>query len=177
VIEGKRTLVDRRGGAVREAEVTWWSASMRRARSRRGPSAPGRGMKVPARHVDAERIWAAAALREGKTDAEGRFRIEAFHGAWTVQLVGEEREGLVLAGRVVEGVTQIRFDDVPNPDLKIEIYRLDLLPQPHLLGRHFQGDADAYLAHIRERAPAEVFGRALEEAEGAPGTAELPAPR
>jgi len=131
-------------------------------------------MKVQARHRTAEQIRKRLPplLREGKTDAEGRFRIDAFHGPWIVQLVGEEREGLVLAGRVVEGVTEIRFDDVPNPDLRIEIYRLDLLPQPHLLRRHFQGDADAYLAHIRERVPAEVFERALVEAESAPAAGE-----
>lgn len=172
VIEGKRTLTDRRGGVVREAEVTWRVERLDAAVRGRVTDHLGRpvaGMKVLARNRSAEQIRKRLPplVREGKTDAEGRFRIEAFHGAWTVQLVGEEREGLVLAGRVVDGVTEIRFDTVPDPDLKIEIYRLDRLPQPHLLRGHFQGDADAYLAHIRERAAAEVLKRALEEAEAA----------
>jgi hypothetical protein len=177
VISGSRKFTDRRSGVVREAEVTWRIERLDAAVRGRVADHLGRpvaGMKVLARHIDGNRMRQRLPplLREGKTDAEGRFRIDAFHGPWTVQLVGEEREGLVLAGRMVEGVTEIRFDDVPDPDLKIEIYRLDLLPQPHLLPRHFQGDADAYLSHIRARAPAEVFERALEEAEGAPAAGE-----
>ncbi len=177
VIEGKRTFIDRRSGVVREAEVTWRVERLDAAVRGRVVDHLGRpvaGMKVLARNRSAEQMRKRLPplVREGKTDAEGRFRIEAFHGAWTVQLVGEEREGLVLAGRMIDGVTQIRFDDVPDPDLKIEIYRLDLLPQPHLLRGHFQGDADIYLAHIRERVPAEVFARALEDASPASAAGE-----
>ena len=169
VISGERTITDRRGGVLREAAVTWRLERLDavvRGRVRDHLGRPVEGMKVLARHVDADRIRKRLPplVREGKTDGNGRFRIDAFHGGWTVQLVGEERDGLVLAGRAVPEVLQVRFDDVPDLEVSVEIYRLDLLPQPHLLGGHFQGDADAYLAHVRERAPAALLERALEEA-------------
>ncbi len=167
VIEGERTVTDKRSGVVREASITWRVERLDAAVRGRVLDHLGRpvaGMKVLARHVDPARMRKRLPplLREGKTDSGGRFRIEAFHGGWTIQLVGEERDGLVLAGRVVEGVTEIRFDSVPDADLKIEIYRLDALPQAHLLHRHFQGDADAYLSHVRERAAREALERALD---------------
>ncbi len=169
VIAGERTITDRRGGVVREAAVTWRLERLDavvRGRVRDHLGRPVEGMKVLARLVDADRIRKRLPplVREGKTDADGRFRIDAFHGGWTVQLVGGERGGLVLAGRAVPEVLQIRFDDVPSLDVTTEIYRLDMLPQPHLLGGHFRGDADAYLAHVRERVPRETLDRALEEA-------------
>jgi len=172
VISGSRTFTDRRGGVTREAEVTWrierLDAAVRGC-VRDHLGRPVEGMKILARFQNFARRQQRLPplLHEGKTDAEGRFRIEAFHGGWTVQIVGEERDGRVIAGLALADLVEVRFDDVPDLDIKTEIYRLEALPQPHLLRRHFQGDADAYLSYIRERAPAPVLERALEEAEGA----------
>jgi hypothetical protein len=167
VISGERTFTDRRSGVVREAKVTWRIERLDAAVRGRVTDHLGRpvaGMRVLARHRTAEQMRKRLPplLREGRTDADGRFRIDAFHGGWSVQLLGEERDGLVLAGRALPDLVQIRFDDVPDLEVKTEAYRLDLLPQPHLLRGQFQGDADAYLAHVRERTPAEFLARALE---------------
>jgi len=169
LISGTRKFTDRRGGVTREAEVTWRIERLDpavRGRVRDHLGRPVDGMKVLARFQNGERLrqHLPPMVREGKTDAEGRFRIDAFQGAWTVQLVGEERDGRLLAGRMFADLVQVRFDDVPDLDLKIEIYRLDALPQPYLLRGHFQGDADGYLSYTRERVPLSILERALEEA-------------
>lgn len=168
LMSGEKTFIDRRSGVVREAKVTWRVERLDaavRGTVKDHLGRPVAGMKVLARYTNAERMHQRLPplLREGTTGDDGRFRIDAFHGAWSVQLVGEEREGLVRAGRVIPDLVQLRFDDVPDLDLKIDVYRLEALPQPHLLRGHFQGDADAYLLYIRGRSPAAVLERALEE--------------
>jgi hypothetical protein len=169
LIEGKRTITDRRGGVVREAEVTWRLERLDAAVRGRVVDHLGRpvaGMKVLARYTDATRRSKRLPplLREGTTGEDGRFRIDAFHGGWTVQLVGQERDGIVLAGRALPDLVQVRFDDVPDLELKTEAYRLERLPRPELFDGHFQGDADAYLSYLRERKPPELLERALVEA-------------
>jgi hypothetical protein len=166
VIRGSRKLEDRRGGVTREAEVTWRIERLDPAVRGRVVDHLGRpleGMKVLARFRRAGGL--PPLLHEGKTDAEGRFRIEVFHGGWTVQVLGEERDGRLLAGVALPDLVQVRFDDVPDLEVRTQIYDLQLLPQPHLLRGHFQGDADAFLEYTRARAPAEVLDRALEEGE------------
>jgi hypothetical protein len=173
VIRGRRTLEDRRGGVVRQADIAWRLERLDAAVRGRVEDHLGRpvaSMKVLARFQNAERLRQRLPpiLREGRTDELGHFRIEAFHGAWAVELVGEERMGLLVAGRFADDLVQVRFDDVPDLDLRVAIYRLEALPQTHLLRGHFQGDVGAYLAYIRERVPATVLDRALDQAEGAP---------
>jgi hypothetical protein len=170
LIEGHRTVTDRRGGVTREAELTWrierLDAAVRgRVRDHRGQ--PITGMIVLARFQNGERIRQRLPpiLAEGRTDADGRFRIPGFHGPWTVELKAEERDGVVLAGRQVDGLVQVRFDDVPELDLTVAAYRLEALPYAHLLRRHFQGDAGAFLAYVRERVPGPLLDRALVGAE------------
>ncbi|MCK6459070.1 MAG: hypothetical protein L6Q95_04165, partial [Planctomycetes bacterium] len=125
------------------------------------------GMKVLARYRRAGGL--PPLLHEAKTDAEGRFRLEAFHGGWMLQVLGEEREGRVIAGVALGDLVQVRFDDVPDLEIRTQIYRLAALPQPHLLRGHFQGDADAFLEYTRARVPPAALERALEEAAPSPG--------
>jgi hypothetical protein len=70
----------------------------------------------------------------------------------------------VIAGIALGDLVQVRFDDVPDLAIETQVYRLDALPQPHLLRGHFQGDADAFLEYTRARAPG-ALERALEERE------------
>jgi hypothetical protein len=172
VIVGEKTFVDKRGGVVRDVEVTWRIERLDpavRGRVRDHLGRPVEGLKILARYQNAQRLRQRLPplLREGRTDGAGRFRIDAFHGAWAVELVGEEREGIVLAGRVLDELVQVRFDDVPDLDLRIDAYRLDALPYARLLAGHFQGDVGAFLAHVRERVAPELLEGALAEPEAA----------
>jgi len=165
VIRGSKTVTDRRGGVTREAEVTWRIERLDpavRGCVRDHLGRPIEGLKVLAR---CRRAGLPLLVREAKTDAEGRFRIEAFQSGWMVQVYGEEREGRVIAGIALADLVQVRFDDVPDLDIRTQIYRLERLPQARLLRGHFQGDADAFLEYTRPRVPAAVLERALEEAE------------
>jgi hypothetical protein len=168
VMEGRRTVTDRRSGVTREAELTWrierLDAVVRgRVADHRGR--PVAGLVVLARFQNAERVRKRLPpiVAEGRTDASGRFRIPARHGPWTVELKGEERDGVLLAGKMVDGLVQVQFDDVPDLDLRLEAYRLDALPHADLFQRHFQGDVGAFLAYVRERVPAALLDRALLE--------------
>jgi len=173
VIRGSRKLEDRRGGVTREAEVTWRI-------ERLDPAVRGRVVDHLGRPVEGMRVLARyrrsgglpPLLKEANTDAEGRFRIEAFHGGWMLQVLGEEREGRVIAGVALPDLVQVRFDDVPDLEIRTQIYRLEALPQPRLLRGHFQGDADAFLEYTRARVPAAALERALEDAGAAPSTGE-----
>ncbi|HEX5137543.1 MAG TPA: carboxypeptidase-like regulatory domain-containing protein [Planctomycetota bacterium] len=165
VIRGSRTITDRRGGVTREAEVTWRIERLDpavRGTVRDHLGRPIEGLRVLARH---RRPGLPLLVREATTDADGRFRIEAYQAGWMLQVFGEERDGRVIAGIALPDLVQVRFDDVPELEIKTQIYRLDRLPQARLLRGHFQGDADAFLEYTRARVPAAVLERALEEAE------------
>jgi len=177
IIRGSRTFVDRRGGHVREVELNWRIERLDpdvRGRVVDHLGQPCRGLEVRARYQDAERIRRRLPplLRTATTGDDGRFRVPAFRGDWTVEIVGQVQDGIVYAGRRVDEVARIRFDEVPDLEVDIEAYRMEALPRTDLLERHFRGDVDAYLAYIRERVHPHVLELAR-TLRSPPGEAEV----
>ena len=76
-------------------------------------------------------------------------------------MIGAERDGRVVSGLGVEEGVRLTREDVPDLDLRTDVYRLEALPWAHLLRRHFRGDVDAYLAHVRARVSPGRLGAAL----------------
>lgn len=160
VLTGRRTFVDKRASLARNVEITWRIERM-------DPVVEGRvtdhldrpvgGVTVLARTTNPARIRQRMPplLRKGRTDEDGRFSIPVFWANWSVEVVGLSREGTVIAGH--RAGADVRFDDVPQIDIRVDVYDLRALPWPRLLDGHFQGDVARYLAYVRERVPAHVL--------------------
>jgi len=163
VLTGKRVFVDKRAPLARTVEITWRIERVDpvvRGRVTDHLDRPIGGLRVLARTTNPARVRQRMPplLREGRTDEDGRFEIPCFWANWSVEVVGLSREGTVFAGQRTGA--DVRFDDVPQLEIRIDAYDLRALPWPRLLGGHFQGDVVRYLAYVRERVPAHVLDRA-----------------
>ena len=160
VLTGKRVFVDKRAPLARTVEITWRI-------ERVDPVVEGRvtdhldrpvaGLTVLARTTNPARIRQRLPplLRKGRTDGDGRFRIPVFWANWSVEVVGSSREGIVFTG--CRTGADVRFDDVPQVEIRIDAYDLRRLPWARLLGGHFGGDVARYLTYVRERVPERVL--------------------
>ncbi|MEM8883697.1 MAG: carboxypeptidase-like regulatory domain-containing protein [Planctomycetota bacterium] len=149
--KGERTFVDKRARYPRTVTLRW-------SLTRLDPEVKGRlvdqngrpivGAKVVARTMQSGRLIA----REAVSDAAGRFRIAAHFASWGVQVHAHAHDGTITTGWLKPDAARILFDEVPDLKIELKRYRIEWLPQPHLLGKHFRGDADRYLAHVTRRA-------------------------
>ncbi|MHC4547906.1 MAG: hypothetical protein ACYTEZ_03945 [Planctomycetota bacterium] len=166
LLVGTKTFVDRRAPLPRRVEVTWRIERIDpvvQGRVVNHLGEPVAGLQVLARTTNAERRRQRLPplLREARTDEEGRFRIGVFWAHWNVEVRGAVREGVVIAGHRVADGAHVRFDDVPELEVRVDAYRLAELPHARLLERHFQGDVGRYLAYVHERVPERRLARAL----------------
>jgi hypothetical protein len=161
-IRGTRTYEEGSGQSKRGVSISW---ELRRVdpvllgRVVGGDGRPVPGVKVLARTNTPERASKRLPqlVREAVTDRAGRFRIEAFWGTWAIQALGNKvsvhGETRLVAGMQLEKPTVLRFDDAPEIELELDIYRVAALPRIHTLRRSFNDDVDAYLRYWRQRAP------------------------
>jgi hypothetical protein len=164
VLAGERTFVDRREAYPRDVTIRWRIERVDpvlRGRVLDHLGRPAAGLRIVARttNPDRRRRRLPPLFKEGTTDAEGRFALEAFWAPWTVEVAGAVRDGVVHEGRRVD--LDLRPDHVPPLDLEARAYRLDALPRPELLVRHFQGDVTAYFEYTRARVPERRLEAAL----------------
>ncbi|MGH7163534.1 MAG: carboxypeptidase-like regulatory domain-containing protein [Planctomycetota bacterium] len=161
---GSRSWTDRSGRLAREVSLAWRVRRVDpvvqgRVVDRAG--APLEGVRVLARTTNRERVALRQPpfLLEGTTDAEGRFRIDAWHATWGVEVCGLERADgervLLVAGRDLPDGVEVRFEKVPDLEIALDVYRLDRLPFADLFRGRFSGDVKAYLAYVAERATRE----------------------
>ena len=163
VLTGKRAFVDKRTHLARAVEITWRIERVDPVVEGRVTDHLGRPLadvSVLARTTNPARIRKRLPplLRRGKSDGDGRFRIPAFWAHWGVEAIGTQRGGVVFEG--VRTDAPVRFDDVPQVEIRVVAYDLRALPYARLLGGHFQGDVARYLAYVRERVPDAVLERA-----------------
>lgn len=166
LLRGERKFVDRNHRLSRDVVIRW---EVRRidpivaGRVRDHLGRPAAGMKVIARHTTGAR--AARGLpritKEAVTDGAGRFSIAAFHGWWSLRVVGHEKSGVLFAGRRVKELVELKEAESPEFDVEVKAYALRLLPTPQLLHRHFRGDVDGYVAYISARVRGGDLNRAL----------------
>lgn len=163
VLMGKRTFVDKRAPLARAVEITWRIERVDPVVAGRVTDHRGRpvaGLQVLARTTNAMRIRKRLPpfLREGRTDADGRFSIPVFWAHWRVEVIGRETEGTVYAGH--RTAAAVRFDGVEHLDISVAAYDLRALPYGRLLRRHFQGDVGRFLKYVEERVRPELLERA-----------------
>ncbi|MHC4223204.1 MAG: hypothetical protein ACYSX0_00700 [Planctomycetota bacterium] len=156
LLEGERKFVDREGKHPRDVTITW-------RLERIDPVVAGRVVDHLGRPVPDIEVLARATIpqrvrnrlppivKKARTDAHGRFAMDAFWGHWSLDVVGVEREGTVFESRKLRGGVDLRFDDAPEVELTLRAYRLRALPDSRLLKGHFRGDVGAYLDYIRPR--------------------------
>jgi hypothetical protein len=166
LFEGERKLVDREGKHPRDVTITW-------RLERVDPVVAGRvvdhlGRPVPdievlARATNPQRVRnrLPPIIKEARTDANGRFAMDAFWSQWSLTVVGAEREGTVFESKDVEGGVHLRLEDAPEVEVTLRAYRLRALPESKLLKGHFRGHVGAYLDYIRPRVGAERMRYAL----------------
>ncbi|MHC4938166.1 MAG: carboxypeptidase-like regulatory domain-containing protein [Planctomycetota bacterium] len=148
--KGERTYVDRRGKFPRTVKLSW-------KLERLDPEVKGRvldqnGEPVVGATVIA-RTWGGGRMlgRNATTDAEGRFRIPAHFASWGVQVIGREEDGLVTSGVAKADAAVVKFDEVPDVEIRVKRYKLIWLPKHELLATHFQGDVDKFLDYLSRR--------------------------
>jgi len=166
VLAGEQSFIDKRVGLARKVEIRWRV-------ERVDPVVAGCvfdhldrpvvGLKVVAHTTNPNRMRRRLPpiVREGTTDAEGRFRIGVYWAHWSVAIAGAVRDGVVFTGHQVKGGTYVRFDDVESLDVRVKAYNLRALPRSRLLAGHFQGNVLEYLAYIEERASKRRLDAAL----------------
>ncbi len=161
-IRGTRTYVDGVGQEKRDISISW---EFRRidpvleGRVVAGDGHPVAGVRVLARTNTPARVSKRlpAIVREALTDRSGRFRIGAFWGTWGIQTLGDtltvNGEVRLVAGVHLKEPAVLRFDDVSEIEVEVDVYRPGVLPRIHTLRRSFSGDVDAYLRYWRQRSP------------------------
>ncbi len=158
VMEGEKTFVDRKVRLRRDVTVRWRIERIDpvlRGRVVDHNGAPLAGVEVVATNrTPQRRAQGLPPLRkEGRTDANGEYKIDVWWGHWNVAVAGKRERGLVMAGARTSNTAHVRFDRVDPVPLTVPVYRLAALPTAHKLVRHFQGDVAAYLAWITPRVP------------------------
>ncbi|MHC4818194.1 MAG: carboxypeptidase-like regulatory domain-containing protein, partial [Planctomycetota bacterium] len=148
MLSGKRAFVDNRAPLARTVEITWRIERVDpvvRGRVTDHRGRPVAGVAVLARTTNPVRIRGRLPpfLREGRTDADGRFSIPVFWAHWGVEVVGQLQAGTVFQGHKTDAA--VRFDGVPHLDVSVAAYDLRAMPYARLLKRHFQGDVGRYL--------------------------------
>lgn len=165
VMSGRRKFIDRNAKLTRDVVIEWRFERIDpelRGRVVDHLGRPVAGVAVHARTTDPARVKKKLPphFRGGETDRHGHFTINAFWSVWGVRLIPFVRDGVLYARPDVEAF-HLRFDKAPKKELVMDAYELAALPDAHLLERHFQGNAGAYLDHVRSRATKQRLKQAL----------------
>ena len=166
LLEGRREFVDKQNKFVRDVVVTWRF-------ERIDPVLKGRVTDHLGRPVEGAEIIARTSigagrrnfLRKAKTDADGRFVIDAMWGTWWLLVTPELRGQVVYANRGFRTVA-LNFEKVQPADMTVDAFRLRALLDFHLLRAHFRGDVRGFLDYTLPR----MHPRRIELAKLRPGT-------
>jgi len=159
VVSGGRTFEDRGGQYPRTVEVKW-------RLERLDPEVKGRVLDQHGEPVAGLQVLARTftsggmLLREGETDSFGRFSIPVHFTTWGVEIVGRVEDGVLTGGAVEPDAAPLKFDDVPDLELRVTRYELRALPRTELLETHFDGNVKKFLEYLGRRVPRAVMARA-----------------
>ena len=153
---GDREFVLKRGAQTRKVRIRWMLERLEpevRGRILDQHGSPIAGLRVVARTLSpaGPGVVASTIMIEGKSDADGRFRIPAKPGTWGVEIPGRVQKGVLTRGWAKSDAVQLRFDNVPDLAITAVTYRLDRLPRSHLLARNFRNDVDRYMEYVERR--------------------------
>jgi hypothetical protein len=165
-ITGSKTLVDRRVWLPRDVTVTWSIERIDpvvRGRITDHHGAPLAGIAVIARCTTAARTRAGLPpeIRQGTTGDDGRFRLQAHWGFWRVEVLGLERDGVVVEKAILKQGVPLSLENVPDLAIRLKAFDLAKLPRAGLLRQHFLGNVGDFLAWLRERYPETRLDAAL----------------
>ena len=154
--KGERTYEDSAEGVARKVTVRWTLERIDpvvRGRVVDHEGKPVAGLRVVAStvRVAQDRPGTYVDRREAKTGDDGRFTIPAEFLTWGVQVFASVDGDIVTAGYVGNDAAVVRFDEVPDLEIRVVRYRLSHLPQSRLLETRFRGDVDRYLDYVTRR--------------------------